>query len=86
MASVENQVSVACLECDRPIRLPFAPDFGQIVTCPSCQAQFEVIGLDPLELDFHFEDWEEESEEEWDEDEDWEEDDDWDDEEDEDWE
>jgi hypothetical protein len=39
---------------------------GQIITCPHCNAELEVINVHPLELDFYY------HEGEWDDDEKWE--------------
>jgi hypothetical protein len=79
MVSVDKKVTVSCLDCERSIELSFQPVEGQIITCPNCEAELEVISVQPLELDFYYEDWEDD---EWDEDEEWEEDEDWDDDED----
>ena len=57
---------------------------GQRLRCPSCDTEIEVIDVNPVELDWAYEDeddfyddWEDESDEDWDDD-DWD-DDDWDD-------
>ncbi len=44
-----------CPECDREINFP-SPQIGQRVICPHCNADLEVIGLNPIELDWFFED------------------------------
>ncbi len=67
-----------CPECDAPIDEEFE-DVGEIITCPECGVDLEVISLDPVEFDlapaedededeedFDFDD-EEEDEEDWDE-------------------
>ncbi len=67
-----------CPECDAPIDEEFE-DVGEIVTCPECGVDLEVISLDPVEFDlapdedededeYDFED--DEDDEDWDEDED----------------
>ncbi|MBZ5498270.1 MAG: hypothetical protein LAP85_17860 [Acidobacteriia bacterium] len=66
-----------CPECDAPIDEEFE-DVGEIITCPECGVDLEVISLDPVEFDlapaedeeedeedFNFDD-EEEDEEDWD--------------------
>lgn len=71
-----------CPECDAPIEEEFE-DIGEIITCPECGVELEVIALDPVEFDLAPAEDEEEDEDEEDygfEDED---DEDWDDEEDE---
>jgi alpha-aminoadipate carrier protein LysW len=70
-----------CPECDAPIEEEFE-DLGEIITCPECGVDLEVISLDPVEFDlapaedeedeeedFNFDDEEEEGEEDWDEEE-----------------
>jgi lysine biosynthesis protein LysW len=78
MVSIGKKVTVSCLECEHSFELSYQPVVGQIITCPSCEVELEVIGTQPLELDFYFEEWEED----WDDDEEW--DDEWDEDEDED--
>jgi alpha-aminoadipate/glutamate carrier protein LysW len=39
-----------CPECDAPIDEEFE-DLGEIVTCPECGVDLEVISLDPVEFD-----------------------------------
>lgn len=48
-----------CPECDNDINLGRDPNKGQKVSCPSCGAYLEVVGLSPIELDWVFEDDEE---------------------------
>jgi alpha-aminoadipate carrier protein LysW len=80
MVSVGKRVTVSCLDCEVPFELEYRPVEGQILTCPNCDAELEVVSLQPLELDFYYEDVDED--EDWDED--WDEDED-DEDEDEDW-
>jgi len=73
-----------CPECDAPIDEEFE-DVGEIITCPECGVDLEVISLDPVEFDlapaedeededeeedFNFDDQEDEDEEDWDDDDD----------------
>jgi alpha-aminoadipate carrier protein LysW len=76
MVSVSKKITVSCLDCERSFELSFQPVEGQIITCPNCDAELEVISVQPLELDFYYEDWGEDDED-WDGDEDWDEDEDW---------
>jgi lysine biosynthesis protein LysW len=39
-------------------------DKGEFITCPECDTRLEVVGLDPIELDFAFEEEEEKYEDE----------------------
>ena len=64
MPTTAKRIVVDCLDCERPIKLTFHPLIGQIITCPHCDAEFEVIEVDPLELDWvYFEP--EDAEEDW---------------------
>jgi alpha-aminoadipate carrier protein LysW len=63
-----------CPECDSKISLGRDPQEGQKVTCSSCGAYLEVVGLSPIDLDWAFD---ENEDDDWDEEE--EDDDDWDD-------
>jgi lysine biosynthesis protein LysW len=56
--------STYCPDCDEEIVLN-SPTLGYRFTCPHCDADLEVISLDPFELDWAY-DW---SEDEWEEDE-----------------
>ncbi len=49
-----------CPDCDQEIMLDRVT-VGQTLTCPHCDAQLEVINVDPLELDWAYAwNWEEE--------------------------
>jgi alpha-aminoadipate carrier protein LysW len=41
-----------CPDCDGEIRLSPHGRLGQKLVCPHCGADLEVIGVDPLELDW----------------------------------
>jgi lysine biosynthesis protein LysW len=49
-----TKVEVKCLDCGRMIKLSFEPVVGRIITCPNCEAEFEVIAVSPVELDWAF--------------------------------
>jgi alpha-aminoadipate carrier protein LysW len=55
--------SAYCPDCDEKITLNAKPAVGQKLTCPHCDADLEVISVEPLELDWAY-DWEWEDEEE----------------------
>jgi alpha-aminoadipate carrier protein LysW len=57
-----------CPDCGHGIKLDSRTKEGQQVMCPNCDADLEVISLDPPELDWAYFEPEEEEEEE----EDWE--------------
>lgn len=54
-----------CPGCDENIYLRNAPKLGDIVYCPTCETELEVIGVNPIELDWPWEDDEEDEEDEW---------------------
>jgi lysine biosynthesis protein LysW len=59
--------SAYCPDCDEKIVLNPHVRLGQKLACPHCAADLEVIGVDPLELDWAY-DWsheEDEEEEDW---------------------
>ena len=71
MSTVTKRIAVECLDCEQKIQLSFEPVLGQIITCPHCEAEFEVIALNPVELDWAFFDLGDEDEDddlEWDDD------------------
>ncbi|MGA9193294.1 MAG: hypothetical protein WBZ24_16330 [Anaerolineales bacterium] len=45
-----------CPDCDSDIKLGSDPRKGQKVTCPNCGAYLEIVGLSPIELDWAFDD------------------------------
>ncbi len=54
-----------CPECDAPIDEEFE-DVGELITCPECGVDLEVISLDPVEFDLAPVDDEEDDEEDFD--------------------
>jgi alpha-aminoadipate carrier protein LysW len=38
-----------CPECGSPVELN-NPELGELVVCPTCGAELEVVGLEPLKL------------------------------------
>jgi alpha-aminoadipate/glutamate carrier protein LysW len=60
-----------CPGCDEDIHIPGRPTLGQLVTCEHCGSQFEVISVQPLELDWAFDELEDdEDSDDWDDEED----------------
>ena len=63
--------NVYCPDCDGKIVLNPRVQLGQKLVCPHCDAELEVISVDPVELDWAYDwSWDDEDEDE-DEDEDW---------------
>jgi alpha-aminoadipate carrier protein LysW len=66
-----KQVAVAtCPDCGEQVAVRSRIRLGQDVVCPNCDAELEVVGMEPLELDWAYDD-EYDDEDEDDEDEDW---------------
>jgi alpha-aminoadipate carrier protein LysW len=54
-----------CPGCDENVYIPGAPKLGQKVFCKECEAELEVVNLDPVELDWPYDyddDWDEDEE------------------------
>jgi alpha-aminoadipate carrier protein LysW len=42
-----------CPECDEEVYVDADSEQGDIVNCDECGSDLEVVGLDPVELDLH---------------------------------
>lgn len=62
MKSTKN--TVACISCDAYINVGAHPEIGQLLVCNQCDAELEIIDLDPLTLDWPMYEDAEESDEE----------------------
>jgi len=63
MAKPTHNVQIAeCPECESIIRFhePLKP--GQIIVCPECREKLEVQKIDPLKLDWAFDDFDDDHE------------------------
>jgi len=56
--------TVNCLSCGAEIELKGKIEIGQIVVCDACQAEFEIVSLNPLRIDWLFVDFDDEEGEE----------------------
>jgi lysine biosynthesis protein LysW len=45
---------VGCLECGDRITVTSRLKVGQAVTCPECGTKLEIVNLDPLEIDWAY--------------------------------
>ncbi len=45
-----------CPSCDEDVRIMGRPRLGQIISCPRCGSKLEVVSVNPVELDWAFED------------------------------
>ncbi len=52
-----------CPDCDEDVRIPPRPRIGQRVICQRCGAKLEVIEVDPIELDWAYDEEDEEEDE-----------------------
>jgi lysine biosynthesis protein LysW len=59
-ARQDDQRMALCPECEELIELPTRAKKGLQIECPACNAQVEVISLKPPELDYAFDNWEDE--------------------------
>lgn len=59
----------ACPECEAEIHVDEDMDKGDYIHCEECEAKLEVVGLDPVELDYAPDD-DEEDEDDFDDDDD----------------
>ena len=44
--------TLRCLECDAELYVSDMAEAGDLVTCQECDAAFEIVAVDPLEIDF----------------------------------
>ena len=49
-----NTSAIFCIDCRQPISLESQPIEGEIITCTSCGADLEIVGLEPVELDWAY--------------------------------
>ena len=47
---------VECISCGTEIKFSAQPKMGTLVSCSDCDAKLEVVWLDPVELDWPFDD------------------------------
>ena len=48
---------VFCLDCDRKIMLHTDISVGDQVACSSCDSEFQIIGLSPIEIEWLYDDY-----------------------------
>ena len=39
---------VSCPECEAPVTLPESPRPSEIVECPQCRSELEIVAIDPV--------------------------------------
>jgi alpha-aminoadipate carrier protein LysW len=58
-------ISADCISCGAEIKISAQLRMGLPVTCPDCDAELEVVWLDPVELDWPFDEEDYEDDEEY---------------------
>lgn len=43
-------MTAVCPECDQDIQISEAPRLSEIVSCPECLGELEIVSLDPVTL------------------------------------
>jgi len=56
MAKNSQNLSVRCIDCEKRITFKTPPRIDQTVLCPHCDAMLMVVDLNPVELDWAYED------------------------------
>ncbi len=56
MAMPAQKLTTLCPDCLTTIRFVANPELGQLVTCPECAEEFEVVGLSPLKIEWTYKD------------------------------
>ena len=54
-----------CPACGNEVKFRVKPRMGQAVVCPNCESELEVVWLDPVEIDWPFDDDEDEDDEDY---------------------
>ena len=50
MTSLESRESTPCPECGAPVHLPEGAFEGEVLACPGCNAELELVRLEPVLL------------------------------------
>ena len=45
-------VTIHCLNCDADLSISAMAEAGDLITCQDCDTVFEVVAIDPVEIDF----------------------------------
>jgi alpha-aminoadipate carrier protein LysW len=63
MIRTEDRSMAVCPECEADVEIDeYDVDKGEVISCPECGVELEVVGLSPLQLDLATqdeEDWKE---------------------------
>lgn len=50
MSSTQTQTQQSCPECDAPVQVGDGIRLSEIVECPECRSELEVVTVDPVLL------------------------------------
>ncbi|KAA3665189.1 MAG: hypothetical protein DWQ04_01855 [Chloroflexi bacterium] len=56
MAKTSQKLLALCIDCDKRIPFKKMPRLDETVVCPHCDAMLMVVELNPIELDWAYED------------------------------
>ena len=48
---------VFCLDCDRKIKLPANAQEGDSITCTNCDAEFEIVSINPPKIEWMYDEY-----------------------------
>lgn len=51
-----KKTTIECLLCDKDIYIGNNANLGKFITCKSCESVFEIINLDPVMIDWPYDD------------------------------
>ncbi|MFO7661065.1 MAG: hypothetical protein R6X18_00585 [Chloroflexota bacterium] len=54
MTTQPRPLTARCPECDSRLNFDRPPDLGQLLVCPECETSIEVIGVNPVRLDWAY--------------------------------
>ena len=54
---MKKQIVARCVECESRIFFNTEPEIGAVTTCRECGTKLEVVELNPIELDWLYEDY-----------------------------
>lgn len=47
-----NQTMIECLECAAAVTIPVDAMESELITCPDCGIELEIISVEPLTVDY----------------------------------
>ena len=65
VAKVTRTTTAECPDCGERITLKLPVRRGHLINCPNCEAELEVIETEPVELDWVYEESDDEEDDDW---------------------